>query len=421
MNVSRRGLRRAVVLMGMVGATAGAAMLVPATASAATPIGADPGHLHLPASGNMSDKPTWSTDTACGTNFQSSAKLYVVPDSGTPFAVSGTVTPVNAPFTGTLQGTLAFIQTAGGLQNGSTYEFVVECQTAALAQDPEQSTFLTISADGSTYTTSATVPTNAVATTTTLTANPTTPTAGSPVTLTATVAASDTAGNDAVGSVQFFNGATSLGTAAVSGGQATLTTTTLPVGSNSITATFTPTDATKFKASTSSAQTVTVSGGAANTETLTVAVGSQTSGSLTLTVSNTPVSLSQPASNGTVLDGTGKLSAVTVSDSRLPSQPGWDLTGAVSDFNSGSNTFSGADLGWTPQIATANANKDVTPGAVVTAGTNPGLKGGAPLASAAAGKGGGTTVLGAGLDLQIPFTTPAGNYSATLTVTLTSK
>ena len=54
----------------------------------------------------------------------------------------------------------------------------------------------------------------------------------------------------------------------------------------------------------------------------------------------------------------------------------------------------------------------------MTAGTNPGLKGGAPLADAAAGKGGGTTTLGAGLDLQIPFTTPAGNYAATLTVTL---
>jgi hypothetical protein len=369
----------------------------------------------------MSDKPTWSTDTACGASFQSSAKLYVVPDSGTPFAVSGTVTPVNAPFNGTLQGTLSFIQTAGSLANGHTYEFVVECQTAQLAQDPEQSTFLTISADGATYTTSASAPSNATSTTTTLSASPSNPTSGSPVTLTATVAAADTAGNDAVGSVRFFNGGTSLGTAAVSGGTASLTTTTLPVGSNSVTATFTPTDSTKFASSTSSAQTVTVSGGAGNTETITVAVASVSSGSLTMTVSSTPVSLSQPVSNGTVLDGTGSLSPVTVTDSRLPAQPGWDLSGSVSDFNSGSNSFSGSDLGWTPSITTPNAAKDVTAGAAVTAGTNPGLKGGAPLADAATGKGGGTTTLGAGLDLQIPFTTPAGNYAATLTVTLTSK
>ena len=349
MNVSRRRLKRAGVLMGMVGATAGAAMLVPATASAAAPIGADPGHLHLPASGNMSDKPTWSTDTACGASFQSSAKLYVVPDSGTPFAVSGTVTPVNAPFNGTLQGSLAFIQTAGSLANGHTYEFVVECQTAQLAQDPEQSTFLTISADGATYTTSASAPSNATSTTTTLSASPSNPTSGSPVTLTATVAAADAAGNDAVGSVQFFNGGTSLGTAAVSGGTASLTTTTLPVGSNSVTATFTPTDPTKFASSTSSARTVTVSGGAGNTETITVAVASVSSGSLTMTVSSTPVSLSQPVSNGTVLDGTGSLSPVTVTDSRLPAQPGWDLSGSVSDFNSGSNSFSGSDLAGRPR------------------------------------------------------------------------
>jgi hypothetical protein len=46
---------------------------------------------------------------------------------------------------------------------------------------------------------------------------------------------------------------------------------------------------------------------------------------------------------------------------------------------------------------------------------------GAPLASAATGHGGGTTKVGANLDLQLPLTQAAGNYSATLTVTLVSK
>jgi hypothetical protein len=43
------------------------------------------------------------------------------------------------------------------------------------------------------------------------------------------------------------------------------------------------------------------------------------------------------------------------------------------------------------------------------------------LADAAPGHGGGTTVLGAALDLRIPFTTPTGTYRATLTVTLVSR
>ena len=58
---------------------------------------------------------------------------------------------------------------------------------------------------------------------------------GRPVTFTATVATTGT--GTPVGSVQFFDGATSLGTVALNAsGQATLTTSTLPVGTRSITA-----------------------------------------------------------------------------------------------------------------------------------------------------------------------------------------
>jgi len=54
---------------------------------------------------------------------------------------------------------------------------------------------------------------------------------GASVTLTATVSPSD-----ATGTVEFFNGASSLGSSAVSGGVATLTTTTLPAGTLTLTA-----------------------------------------------------------------------------------------------------------------------------------------------------------------------------------------
>jgi hypothetical protein len=53
----------------------------------------------------------------------------------------------------------------------------------------------------------------------------------------------------------------------------------------------------------------------------------------------------------------------------------------------------------------------------VAAGTIPGLAGGSLLAAAAANRGLGTTVLGAGLDLLVPADTAPGTYAATLTVT----
>ena len=426
MNVTRRRLTRAGVLLGLVATTVGAALLVPATAQAA--VGKNPGHLSFsPTSGPVASSPTWATDTACSSSFNNSAKLNVVQADGVTLkAASGTITSVTAPFSGTLQAPLSTIKTAllgGAAANGGTFEFVVECQDPNLAQDPEQSEFLTFSADGSTYTTSSTPPATTVSTTTTLNASPTSAAAGANVTLSATVAAADTAGNDAVGNVEFFNGSASLGVVAVSGGAASLVTTTLPVGTDSITAKFEPTDTTKFSSSTSAAVPVTItngSGNGGNTETINVNVAAQSSGSLTLTVSNTPVSLSAPTNVGTVLDSTGALSPVTVTDSRLPNQPGWNTSGSVGDFTSGANSFTGNDLGWTPKIATPNTANDVTAGAVVAAG-NPGLKTPAVLASAAAHHGAGTTVLGANLDLQIPFTTPSGSYSATLTVTLLSQ
>jgi hypothetical protein len=429
MTLTRRRLGRTAALLGMVGAAASAAVLVPSVAQAATPIGADPGHLTLtPSSGALSLQPTWATDTPCGTNFNSSAKLEIVKDNGSVIAASGTVTPVTAPFSGTLQANMTTIKNVAGMVAGHTYEFFVACQTATLQSDPEQSTFVTISADGTSWSSSATPPAGgAVTTTTTLTADPTSASQGDTVTLSATVAASDTAGTDAAGKVEFFNGTTSLGSATVAAGKASLPVSTLPVGDDAITATFEPTDSTAFGTSTSAAVTVTVSstGGGTTTpgngqETIDVNVVQAASGSLTLTVDNTPVSMSTAKNIGTVLDSTGTLSPVTVTDSRVPTRPGWDISGSVSDFTSGSHTIDGNGLGWTPKLTTANTAGDVTAGGVV-APSNPGLKAAAPLASAAATHGAGTTVLGADLDLRAPVDTAPGSYSATLTVTLLSK
>jgi hypothetical protein len=78
---------------------------------------------------------------------------------------------------------------------------------------------------------------SAISTTTTLAATPTgTAVAGAPVTLTATVTPAA-----ATGSVQFLDGAASLGTAPVAAGHAALTTSTLASGTHSLKAVFTPT------------------------------------------------------------------------------------------------------------------------------------------------------------------------------------
>jgi hypothetical protein len=73
-------------------------------------------------------------------------------------------------------------------------------------------------------------------TTTGLSASPTTATAGQSVTFTATIAVIAPGSGAPAGSVQFFVGSTSLGTASLSGNTATLATTALPAGTDSLTA-----------------------------------------------------------------------------------------------------------------------------------------------------------------------------------------
>ncbi len=104
-----------------------------------------------------------------------------------------------------------------------------------------------------------------VSTSTALSAAPTTAEQGDAVTLTATVTPST-----ATGDVEFFAGATSLGTAAVSGGTAAKTVTDLPVGANDVTATFVGNA--DYSASTSPAVTVTVNPVAPRATTTTLGV-----------------------------------------------------------------------------------------------------------------------------------------------------
>lgn len=141
---------------------------------------------------------------------------------------------------------------------------------------------------------------------------------------------------------------------------------------------------------------------------------------LTITVdpADDTVVMSEAVLDGDRLRSEGELRPVTVTDTRV-ANPGWTVSGQVSDFVSATDTFDGKYLGWAPKVISQDAGMTVVPGPVVPPGfdSGNGLKDPSTLAEAAAGAGFGTAVLGADLDLELPTTTPAGEYEAILTLT----
>lgn len=416
--ISRR-LKRGAVLVGLVGVTAGLALLAAAPAQAWT--GSQPGHLSFnPTSGGASALPTWTADTPCPAPFNDGAQVVIFDEAGTFIDQIGPTNPdvKVAPFSTQINVNMGLIQNVDALAPGVAYEWVLQCQDPNFNPSYVQSMWVTFTDANGNWTTSETPPqSGATQTTTSLSADPTSAAPGDNVTLTATVTPSNAAGN-----VEFFDGATSLGTAAVSNGTATKVVNTLSSGTHSLTAKFEPTDSTAFAESTSGPVSVSISGGGggspAGQETVNVSIPTPTEGTLTVTVDNTAVDMGTAADNGNgQLEATGQLSPITVNDGRNISKPGWTVSGQVGDFTHGSDVIDGNDLGWTPSIATPNTANDVTAGAAISAGSNPGLKQGGTLANAATGKGLDQTVLGGGLDLQVPTTTNPGAYSATLTIT----
>lgn len=413
-------LKGPAILAGLVGAAMGAAVLVPGVAMAQVsnpPKGQFQGGLTLaPASGNGTVVPSYTAAHACPTGTVQ-AVIEMIDNAGIGQQTSAPVDGLIATTPG-FQGVFNLDMNTNWLVSGATsqetFEFVVDCQSApGQIGTYTDATLVTFSAGGNSWTSSSTPPAGATDTTTSLTA-PSQVQVGGNVTLNASVTPST-----AAGTVGFFDGATSLGAPVnVTNGAAQFSTTSLTAGSHSITAKFTPTDPTAFKASTSSAKTVTITSGNVQGETINVNVPSS-EGVFTMSVSQTPVQMTdaQLSADNTTFESTGQLGAVTISDGRNQSRPGWQVSGQVGDFTSGANTINGSSLGWSPKITTQNAAQDVVAGASIAAGTVPGLKQGGGLASAAVNKGLGTSVLGADLDLKFPSNTKPGAYSATLTVT----
>ncbi|WP_024287402.1 Ig-like domain repeat protein [Cellulomonas sp. KRMCY2] len=207
--------------------------------------------------------------------------------------------------------------TSYNLANGGTgtYPFISVCRDIAGASLGYFRTAITISGTTAADLTWS-IPLSALpqeASTTTLAASAPTIEFGSSVDLTATVTPSA-----ATGSVEFFAGATSLGTAVVASGVATLSTSALPVGTSSVTAQYL---GGSNAASTSAAVSIEVTPVAARSTVTTLAVTPLTGDANSTVTFTSTVTASIGAPNGTVTfkDGAAVLGSVIVAGGVVPS------------------------------------------------------------------------------------------------------
>jgi hypothetical protein len=410
-------LKQSALLVGAVTLVAGASMLGATAAQAA--LGSQPGALVVtPTTGATTVTPNYSTTTACPAGFQGSGVVRLVDPATSNLSNLSKVNPsVATPFSGAFNTTFAIESQVFPAIVGATSEMVVDCfsgPSATGTSEHVQSAFVTISADGSTFTISETPPAGPASTTTSLVASPSPATVGQTVTLTATVA---DGGSTPTGTVQFEVGGTAIGSpVTLATGIATTTTTFAAPGTEALSAVYTPADPNAFSASTGNAS-LTVQSASANSGTEPLAVTVPAIGTFTLTVGTGTVNLTVSTDGST---GTGALNAVSVADSRN-TYPGWSVSGQDSNWagtgTAAGGVISGNQLGWAPTSTTLA--QGVTLGPVVTPAA-PGLgTTAAVLASVHAGLGNGfgTSTFGAGLTLAIPPTSPAGPYTSTLTVT----
>ncbi|GLW93656.1 Ig-like domain-containing protein [Actinokineospora globicatena] len=245
---------------------------------------------------------------------------------------------------------------------------------------------------------------------------------GTPVTLSAVVSPTGM-----YGTVEFLDGTTPISAPMpYPGGNYTVTTSALTPGLHTLTTRFTSTFASDGPgASTSLILQVVAVGGVTAGQNITTEV---LAGELLISLAPQGVVLPAPvmSPDGSLLTTSGSLNPITVTDTRA-GNPGWTISGQVSDFTSGSNRINGANLGWVPGLLSAAAAQTIQvgsaippaaaigPGQVPAAGS--GLTSARTLATGAAGRGNGTATVTALLVLNVPTSTVEGTYAATLTLT----
>lgn len=222
----------------------------------------------------------------------------------------------------------------------------------------------------------------------------------------------------AAGVINFKEGATTVASAPVASEAASALLTGVADGTHIYTAEFVPSD-TVYAGSTSLPATVVVGAVTApgsKTVNITTTIPSGV-GTLTLSGVSSSVALGTATLSGGTLNASGTLNAV-VTDSRQLDYPAWSLTGQVGNFESGSHTLNGKYLGWTPSV-TGDATGSHAGAAIAPApGTGAGLKNIRTMATGSPSAAGDITNASALLELKAPADTPAGEYAATLTLTL---
>jgi len=156
-----RRIRRTVLLLGLLGITNGAGLATAGLALAAN--GSQPGHLILsPASGATTSTPAWSTTDGCPAGHQGSAEVIEFkPDGALASRISTTVNSgLNGPFGAgsTLDGNVGALLRVTGVTNGGSVEFAVGCYSlegGTGSVEYVQSTMVTLSSNGRSYTTSS--------------------------------------------------------------------------------------------------------------------------------------------------------------------------------------------------------------------------------------------------------------------------
>jgi hypothetical protein len=121
-----------------------------------------------PAKGASTLTPTWSVTSACPGRFEKSAVLYELNTDGSIGSIISPVTPnVTAPFSGTLLTQVRKLFSLGtNVTPGGTSKWEVSCAAGVGgtgAQKVLASTYVTLSANGLSFTTSGTPPTGSLA------------------------------------------------------------------------------------------------------------------------------------------------------------------------------------------------------------------------------------------------------------------
>lgn len=144
-------------VVGGLGCSAGSGAQAAASAATATEVILKPTH------GASTVKPTWSVTKACPPGYQGSGVLYTLNSDGSIGSIMSPVVPhVTSPFGGTVLVNVEKTFALGtDIKPGGTSRWIVGCDSGIGATGKEkltQSVYVTLSADGKSYTSSFTPP-----------------------------------------------------------------------------------------------------------------------------------------------------------------------------------------------------------------------------------------------------------------------